>query len=294
MPAFTFNPNDLHCLNRLVFISGRGSFDEALGGHRSRKIGEGTDFLDFRPYTPGDDFRNVDWNVYGRLRQLFVRQHEAPRQLSVTLLVDCSRSMVFGVPGTKLQQAQRVACALGFVALRGGDRVFGVAFARQIVGWAGPLMGMRGLHNLVAMLEKAPAGGTADLLGTLQQMRARRRCRGLIIIISDFLNVSRWDEALHLALADGAQVLVVQVLDPLDRGVGLAGNLRLRDSESGQQVDVKVDPRRLAQYQQSFETAREALEDFCQHRRQYYLLADTRTNYIELVCQVLRAKAVLR
>ncbi len=294
MPRFAFNPNDLHRLNRLLFVSGRGSFDDALGGHRSRKIGEGTDFLDFRPYTPGDDFRNVDWNLYGRLRQLFVRQHEAPRQLSISLLVDFSKSMQFGARCTKLQQAQRIACALGFIALKAGDRVFASAFSNRIVGSVGPLTGVRGLHALVSMLEKSSAGGTSDLLSVLQQLRARRRCRGLIVLISDFLNVPQWDQAMHLAMGDGAQLLAVQVLDPIDRGLGLSGSLRLRDSESGQLVDINIDPKRLEQYQQAFEHARQQVEDFCHHRRQYYLLADTQTNYIELVCQVLRAKAVLR
>jgi uncharacterized protein (DUF58 family) len=291
---FTFNPNDLHRLNRLVFLSRGAALEEAGGAHRTRKAGEGTDFLDFREYTPGDDFRKVDWLLYGRLRQLFVRLHEAPRQLSVTLLVDTSRSMAFGTPITKLHQAQRIACALGFVALRGGDRVFGFGFADSVKGRVGPLAGPRALPHLVSFLNRCEGGGTSDLLAAVNTLRARRRCRGLVIILSDFLNVPRCEEAISAVLAAGGRACCVQVLDALDRGIGLTGNVRLRDSETGALVDVKIDDGVRAEYGRRFEEARLGFEQFCLRRRQQYLLATTRDNYLELVSEAMRARALVR
>lgn len=294
MPGFTFNPNDLHRLNRLVFVAGGAVLEETGGTHRTRKAGEGTDFLDFREYTPGDDFRKVDWLLYGRLRQLFVRLHEAPRQLSVTMLIDASRSMGFGSPISKLHQAQRIACGLGFVALRAGERLLGTAFADGIKAEVGPLTGAPALPKLVKFLGRCEGAGKSDLLTAVNALRARRRCRGLVVILSDFLNIPQCEAAVSAVLAGGGRVCCIQILDPLDRGAGLEGNVRLRDSESGTLVDVKVDDRIRTQYRQRFEEGRLAFEQFLLRRRQQYLQASTADSYLEVVCEAVRSRTVGR
>jgi uncharacterized protein (DUF58 family) len=294
MPHFTFNPNDLHPLNRLVFLAGRAALESESGPHRSRRVGDGTDFLDYRPYVAGDDVRKIDWGLYARLRQLFIRLHESPRQLSVSLLVDVSQSMLFGSPTTKLQQAQRLACAMGFIALRGGDRLLASTFSDGLRGMIGPLTGARALSSLIKFLRDAEAGGKSDLLATVRRLRAVGRCRGLVIVCSDFLNVPNCEEAFSTILGGGGRVVAFQVLDDLDWGKGLEGNLRLRDSETGAMVDVHVDNRTLGEYRVKFEARRQLLEAFCNSRGQVYISAGTKTNYLELACTALRAKAVVR
>jgi uncharacterized protein (DUF58 family) len=293
MSPFTFNPNDLQRLNRLVFCA-RGASNDPSGNRRSRRAGDGLDFLDFRPYSPGDDVRNVDWNLYGRLRQLFIRLNESPRQLSVTVLVDISRSMMFGSPITKLEQAQRLACALGFIAMRGGDRVFVYSFSDRIGPGVGPLTGARGLASLVRFLQRIEPGGASDLPGALAGVRAAGRHRGLVIVLSDFLNIANRERALNAIPSSGGNVLAVQILDGIDRGDGLAGSMRLRDSESGCLVDVKIDRRTLDKYREAFDADRERFESRLTGVGRQYLLASTHDHYLELVCRALRARAVLR
>jgi uncharacterized protein (DUF58 family) len=278
-----------------MFVARGAEADASSGAHRTRRAGEGTDFLDYRAYVPGDDLRRVDWMVYGRLRQLFVRLHESPRQLSVTVLVDSSRSMGFGEP-IKLLHAQRLACALGFVALRGGDRVYAASFADALQSPpAGPFVGRRGLPGLVRVLQRLQPAGSSNLLGAVQQFRSTGSPRrGLVIVLSDFLNVGDAERALTNLLGAGARLLAVQVLDPLDRGAGLSGTVRLRDSESGRMVDVRVDRSVLADYREQFERQRGQLESFCWRQGQHYLLAETGSNYLELVCNALRSGGVLR
>ena len=160
---------------------------------------------------------------------------------------------------------------------------------------AGPLTGARALASLVRYLSRLdPTGGASDLPQAVDALRARRRCRGLLIVLSDFLNVPRCEHAISAACAAGARVLCVQVLDPVDRAVGLSGNVRLRDSESGRLVDVKVDDAVRARYQRQFEEARARFEAFCRSRGQQYLLAPTGDHYLELACGALRAKAGVR
>ena len=97
-----------------------------------------------------------------------------------------------------------------------------------------------------------------------------------------------------MILAGGGRALVIQVLDELDRGIGLQGSIRLRDSESGQLVDVHVNDEVRAAYQMRFETRRRQLEAYCLHRRQNYVMALTSDSYLELICSVMRAKGVVQ
>jgi len=264
------------------------------GLRRSRRSGDGQEFLDFRPYIAGDDVRRVDWSLYGRLRQLFVRITESPRQLSVTLLIDVSRSMGFGTPTTKLEQAQRIACALGFVAMRGGDRVFAAAFGDTVNQGVGPLRGSGGLASLVRFLQGLEAGGASNLEDALKFTRATQRDRGLIVVLSDFLNVRGRDKLLTRISASGGSLLAVQVLDPVDRGEGLRGKVRLRDSETGRMVDVDLDDAGVAGFQRTFEQQRARLEALCTGRKRYYVTASTRDSYLGVVAEALRARGVLR
>jgi uncharacterized protein (DUF58 family) len=294
MSTFRFDPADLQRLNRLVFLPRAVSTETGEGSKRSRRSGDGGEFMDFRPYSAGDDIRRVDWSLYARLRQLFVRVNESPRQLSVMLLVDNSRSMGFGMPVSKLEQAQRIACALGFVAMRNGDRVFCTAFGEKVHAGVGPLRGARGLASLVKFLGSLAALGPSNLSDCVKSVRIAHRDRGLIVVLSDFLNVPDRDEALIAASGGGATVLVVQVLDPIDRGEGLSGKIRLRDSETGRMVDVDLDRAGLNEFQEMFEAERARFESRCSGQKRYYALASTRDNYLGVVCDVLRAKGVLK
>jgi uncharacterized protein (DUF58 family) len=277
-----------------MFMVDRLRFDVSQGGHRTSQAGEGLDFLDYRPYSPGDDVRKVDWNLMGRLRQLFVRLNETPKQLSINILIDGSRSMQFGSPVTKFCQAQRIACGLGFVALQSGDRVFPGVFADGLKSFVGPLSGKASLPPLVRCLQNATVGGCSELLTTAMQLRSRQRHRGLTILLSDFLNIRGIEEATSVILGGGGRVLAIQVLDKIDRGLGLEGRLRIRDSESGKSVDINIDQKVRSAYQSAFELRRQQLERHFVRLRQNYLLANTAENYLELICQAMRSKAIIR
>jgi uncharacterized protein (DUF58 family) len=295
MSTIKFNPNDLHRLNRLVFALRRMPLEQISGEHKIRRLGDGYDFLDYRAYTRGDDVRKVDWNLYGRFRQLFVRVNEAPRQTAITFLVDSSRSMQFGAPRTKMQQAQLIACGLSFVALRGGDRVFVSNFSDTSGPLVGPFHGVRRHHDIVTALEQEVPAGGSELLEAMKTLAARRRHRGVIVILSDFLNLQGIEPAIQLITSAGGKVLAVQVLDDADRAVGLKpGITRLRDSESGQLLQIRIDEENLRRYRERLENIREQLERLCRRKGHQYVLADTKEDYLQVVSQALLTGAVLR
>ena len=116
--------------DRLSFVSRRQARAGLGGEHRSRRRSPSTDFVDYRPYQPGDDFRRVDWNVFGRLGTLQVKVTEARECLDVVLVLDCSSSMAYGQPD-KLGFATQLVAALGYVGIARSDAVRIVCLTEQ-------------------------------------------------------------------------------------------------------------------------------------------------------------------
>ncbi|HUJ77297.1 MAG TPA: DUF58 domain-containing protein, partial [bacterium] len=117
-----FDREFLRKLESLAFLSRRLYRGQARGAHTSVRRGTSLDFADFRGYQPGDDFRTIDWGIYGRLDKLVVRLYAEEEDLSIHLLVDASASMSFGAP-PKFDYARRLAAALGYVGIGSLDRV---------------------------------------------------------------------------------------------------------------------------------------------------------------------------
>ena len=112
----------LRRLEQFQLLAARRSKSTAKGERRSKARGQSVEFADYRNYVAGDDFRRLDWNLYGRLDKLFLKLYEEERELPVRILLDASESMTFGTP-PKFDFARQVAAAVGYVALCGFDRV---------------------------------------------------------------------------------------------------------------------------------------------------------------------------
>src|ERR1700749_4924145 len=125
MPEMTgplLTPDLLRRLEQFQLLAARRSKSSAKGERRSRARGQSVEFADFRNYVPGDDFRYLDWNLYGRLDKLFLKLYEEERELPVRVFLDASESMTFGEP-RKFDFARQIAAAVGYVGLCGFDRV---------------------------------------------------------------------------------------------------------------------------------------------------------------------------
>src|SRR5690348_3063684 len=127
MPAPLLTPELLRRLEQFQLLAARRAKSSARGERRSRARGQSVEFADYRTYVPGDDFRYLDWNLYGRLERLFLKLYEEERELPVRIFLDSSESMAFGEP-RKFDFARQVAAAVGYVALCGFDRVSVIPF----------------------------------------------------------------------------------------------------------------------------------------------------------------------
>src|SRR3954464_7462359 len=130
MPGALLTPELLRRLEQFQLLAARRAKSSARGERRSRARGQSVEFADHRSYVAGDDFRHLDWNLYGRLDRLFLKLYEEERELPVRIFLDCSESMSFGEP-RKFDFARQIAAAMGYVALCGFDRVTVLPFPNE-------------------------------------------------------------------------------------------------------------------------------------------------------------------
>lgn len=243
----------LAALDRLSLPSRRPVLG-APGQRRSRRTGGSTEFADFRAYTPGDDFRRVDWNAYARQDRLVLRLHSAEEDVTLTLWVDTSTSMAFGDP-PKLRCAARLAGALAYVALAGDDRVALSTVGDAAVRRMPPVQGRRAAPRVWEALDGLRSGGGTDLAS----VGRARRAPGIGVLISDFLAAAGLESALAALRAAHQEPVLLRILAPQELAPPLSGDLRLIDAETGGAVEVTVTPALLRDHRARLRQRTDAL-----------------------------------
>jgi uncharacterized protein (DUF58 family) len=259
---------------------------------RSRKLGSGIDFADHRPYTPGDDFKDIDWNLFGRLDRFMIRLAEEDTELNLYLLVDVSASMAFGDP-TKSEFACRVAAALSYVGLAHLDRVHLFPFGDNLLPPLHPPRNKAHAINVYRYLSSQRGAGSSDLSRSVMGFAGVARTRGVVCVLSDFLMESGWREALDILRAARFEVAVVHLSTPDESAPDLRGELLLRDAETGRRVRVRVTPALLKRYRQAFLEHGKELSSYCRRYNLFYAHARTDTPFEELVLKTFRAGRLL-
>ncbi len=243
--ARLLDPRLLARLEALQLGTRRRLAGHFAGEHRSTRRGSSPDFADYRQYHPGDDFRRIDYFLYARLDVLLLKLYEAEDDLHLRLLVDTSASMA--VAG-KLEQATRVAAALGFVALTRRDPVSVHTFPLQR---AAPRFAGRGaVPALFGHLAGLEATGDTAFAAAVSSMLARPGPAGLTVVISDLLT-EEWEAALSRLPSRGGDVMVVHVLAAEELHPTLVGDLELVDREGGGRVVVSLAADTLKEYEQA-------------------------------------------
>ena len=212
------------------------------GEHRSPRHGASPDFADYRQYHPGDDFRRVDYNLFARLDVLLVKLFEAEDDLQLRLLVDTSASMG---AGGKLEQAERVAAALGFTALVRRDPVSVHTFPFE--HRPSRFHGRAGAPALFDHLARLRAEGATPFASAAAALLSRPGPPGLTVLVSDLLT-PEWEAGLARLPSRGGDLVVVHVLAEDDLRPELAGDVDLVDRESGERVAVSLTPEAVADY----------------------------------------------
>ena len=245
-PAFL---RELEILKRRLEIQARSG---GIGEHTARRRGSSAEFHEHRPYEPGDDLRRIDWLAFARSGQPVTKLFRAEEDTMVRVLLDASASLDFGTP-SKLETARRVAAAVGYLALSGGQRselwVARVSSAGRLPFERTPSRrGRAGITALLRDLSRVTPSGTADLGAAVRGIVEYAPRPGLIVLVSDFLDPGPVTSALALSRASGHDLALVQILDAAELEPELEGDLALVDAESKQTLDVTADGAAIEAY----------------------------------------------
>lgn len=229
-----FDEEFLRRLRHLAVIGRRILARGAGGAHRATDLGDGLEFADHRDYTPGDELRYVDWNIFGRLDRLQVRLFHRHSEQQVYLLVDCSGSMATGRPGKDIF-AKRCAAAMAYLARVNLDHVsispWGGAKAQRDLAPERTRSGRFGtILDYLAGLDVSGPGRLAESAG---QWARKSHPRGLAILISDAPDIDDLKAAVRLVAHVSQQIVVMHLFSPQDAGSVPGGPLALVDPEGG-------------------------------------------------------------
>lgn len=241
------------------------------GARKSGAKGTSVEFSDFREYMLGDDIRRIDWNAYGRMDKLFIKQFMEEKEGIYHIFLDTSKSMDYGEP-KKSRLAMQLAGAISYLVLNNLDRVYVTQVQENSLSEGKGLSGRNSYKRILAELGQVSFDGKTTLNRSI--MSRNIKGRGCSVIISDFLDPAGIEPLLRYLKYKKQQIVLVQVLAREEVTIDKEGSLNLIDSETGDIVRVTVNRRMIETYNEQLE----------KHRHQLSLLAKRyEAGYIEAV-----------
>lgn len=277
------DPRDLARLRNLLFGARLIVEGFCAGRHRSPFHDLSSELADFRPYCPGDDVRRLDWKAYGRADRLYVKQFRKETDMRGYLVVDTSASMAFRGSDSlsKFEYGAQIAAALAFLMLRQGDRPGLALCGESLHSYVAPQGTMRSLHSLVHALEGAEPSGRTRLAAGLRALLPIARRRGLLIVLSDFLeDPADIHDALAMYTHRGYAVLLLQILTEDELTLPTGGPFRFYDSEEPRAICANPAAVRDA-YRGELERHLRAVRSNALARGMNYTLLRTTEPYVE-------------
>jgi uncharacterized protein (DUF58 family) len=290
-----FDSDFLKKLEYLSLISKRVFRGSLMAQRRTMQMGAGIEFADHREYTPGDDFRYLDWNLFARLDELLLKRFQEEEDLHVYFLLDASRSMAFGDP-PKFDFARQVGAALAYIALADLDRIAVVAFANDILADF-PLT--RGKGRILALLkfleELEPSGEDTNLERVITGFVHREQRRGLVVVLSDLYDVAGFERGLDLLRHRRYEPHLVQIYDRYEKEpADMLGDVEMWDVESGVSRKVTVTEKNLKQYRLLFDDFQESVQGYCNRHGLGCTRTSTEIPFDQLILRMMRQAGAVR
>ena len=247
-----------------------------VGLHRSPYHGFSVEFAEHRQYMPGDDFKHIDWKVYGKSDRFYIKQYEEETNLKAYILLDASRSMGYKSNGiSKLEYGCYLAASLAYLMLRQQDAPGLLIYDERTRAYVPPKGARSHITPILRQLNNTQPSSKTDAAVAFHELADRIKRRGLIIVISDLL-----DDPQRLLLGlkhfrhKQHEVIVFQLLDPFERNFAYGAEARFKDMETGQ--EILADPWQVRQeYVKRLGEYTESINRQCRDSRIDYQLLDT-------------------
>lgn len=245
-------------LDRFTLLMKKRVSTVYTGARRSVKAGRGISPLGYREYRKGDDFKLVDWKVYGRSEKLYVREHEEERSLVLHVLLDASASMNYG---KKFEYASMLAAGFSYMATRENEKFTISRFAERLTPEE-PRQGRGRLLQAIEDLDRTMPQGRTNIKRSAEQFDKIVKTTSQVILISDFLDEpeSLVNSIYRLSKND---LILIQVLDKAEADLSFEGDVRFVDLESEEVMATRVSPRLIEEYQEKMEDHRNRIVEAC-------------------------------
>ena len=277
---------------RRIEIRSRHLVEDLFAGHAESVFkGRGMEFEEVRPYVPGDEVRDLDWNVTARLGSPYVKRFVEERELTVLLVVDVSRSMRFGTAGPEKRELAAELCAvLGFAALRNDDRVGLVLAGAKVEHFVPPSRGRSHLLRLLRdVLTVAPQERGTRLGEAARFVLRTSHRRSVIFWISDFED--RLDSRDWRVISRRHELTALVTRDPRDEMLPAVGWVEVEDLESGERRLVNTSSRKVREaYQHDARTRWRANEQTLRRSRCAVVEVRTDRSYLPVLMRYFRAR----
>jgi uncharacterized protein (DUF58 family) len=254
------------------------------GNRKSRAKGSSAEFSDYREYAPGDDFRRIDWNAYGRFEKLFIKLFMEEREAPVTIFLDGSKSMDWGEPNKGIA-SRRLAAALSYICLSNFDRVTLALVNDRVHDICRNVRGKIAFHKIMEFLENAKYGGISNIQKAIESYDVQWR-RGITVIISDFFSGGSFSQLLKYLKYNKQAIYACHILSPQEIQPDISESVRLVDSETGEIMDVTVTQSLLNSYYKALKNFRDDMERECLKWGTYYFNFSSEISIEEMVKEV--------
>ena len=291
-PDLEFDGDFLQKLEVLNVIAKKILAGLLRADRKSVRKGISAEFADHRQYVPGDDPRHLDWHLFGRLEEVFLKLYREEENLHLTVLLDASDSMNRGVIH-KLNYGLQVTAALAYIGMSNMDAVNVLPFGSRI---ADSLWGVKGrgkVFRLFDFLKEIEPTGDTQMAPVFREFVGRERRRGVVLVVSDFYDLDGYQQALKYLRYKKHDVYAIQVVDEEEENPPVRGDLRLVDAEQDRFREINVTDGMLKKYREAFEKLATDVERFCIKNEMGYVRARTNVPFDELVLGILRRGGVV-
>lgn len=278
-------------LSRLRLAMGHRTSMNLTGNRKSTQKGSSMEFSDFREYMPGDDIRRIDWNAYGRLDRLYVKEYMEEKEAVVSILIDTSASMEYGTE-KKSELACKLAAAFSYMGLNNMDRVVLYDMRRMHLPFVAE-GGKRALPWLADWLEQRSFEGTVDIARAALELPVKGP--GVTILVSDFLQEAFLDQEqetlrrlLRFLNYRKQKTVLLHVLAGEELSVELTGTRNLIDMEDLSTLRLTLDAGSIRTYERALQEFLDRLRQECAEAGAFYAVCNTKTDIYRLIFQDLR------
>jgi uncharacterized protein (DUF58 family) len=277
------DPSFIRKLETLSLLSKKVLGGELKADRKTTKRGSGTTFADYTEYNFGDDFRNIDWNIYARLENMVIKLFELEEDVRIFILLDISPSMK-----KKLLQAKKIAAALSYIALNHLDHLTIYGISDDLKTIVKPSHGRNRIFPMLEALENVECHGyDTNFRESLKTFYMRHRRPGICVVISDFFVPNGYSRTLEHLMWNRHDVFCIQLQHPAEQHCSMRGDIEFKCIESGATKQVTVGPREAARFAAAMQQWNADLQQNCAKQGIGLATASTEVPFEKIIQHIL-------